>query len=94
MEDTKTVDYCAQHVPDEMVDVKSRNCITEGCSKQPSLGVAGTETAEYCSQHAPDRIVDVKKRKYLTKGCGKRPLFEVAGTKTGGAVRRTPRMGW
>ncbi|CAN0167349.1 unnamed protein product [Ascophyllum nodosum] len=67
-----------------MVDVKSRNCITEGCGKQPSLGVAGTETAEYCSQHAPDGIVDVKTRKYLTKGCGKRPLFEVAGTKTGG----------
>ena len=35
-----------------MVDVKSRNCRTQGCGKGPSFGAAGTTTAEYCAQRA------------------------------------------
>ena len=49
---TKTVEYCAQHAPDEMVDIKSKKCRTQGCGKGPSFGMAGTTTAEYCAQRA------------------------------------------
>ena len=71
MAGTKTAEYCAQDAPDEIVDVKSRKCKTQGCGKGPSFGVAGTTTAEYCAQHARpqfgvekyrDREVGVKKR--------------------------------
>ena len=41
--------YCALHAPDEMVEVVSKKCRTEGCSKQPSLGAADTRTLEYCT---------------------------------------------
>ena len=75
------MEFCSQHAPDGMVDVKSRKCRTEGCGKIPSFGVAGTKTVEYCLQHATDGMVDVKRRKCRTEGCGKRPSFGVAGTK-------------
>ena len=44
---TKTVEYCAQHAPEGMVDVCSKKCRTKGCAKGPSYGVAGTKTVEY-----------------------------------------------
>ena len=64
-----------------MVDVTNRKCITEGCGKQLSFGVAGTKTVEYCAQHAPYGMVNVRKRKCITEGCRKQPSFGVAGTR-------------
>ena len=46
------MEYCEQHAPDEMVDIKSIKCRTQGCGKGPSFGVVSTTTAEYCAQHA------------------------------------------
>ena len=80
---TKTAEYCAQHAPDGMVDVKSRKCRTQGCRKGPLFGVTGAKTTEYCAQHAPDGMVDVCSRKCRTESCGKRRSFGVAITKTG-----------
>ena len=74
------MEYCAQHAPEGMVDVKSRKYRTEGCGKLPSFGVAGTKTVKYCAQHASKGMVDVKSRKCRTEGCGKRSFFGVAGT--------------
>ena len=75
--------YCAQHAPDGMVNVNSRNCRNESCVKKPSFGVADSKTVEYCAQQATDGIVDVTSRNYCkTEGCGKGPLFGLAGTKT------------
>ena len=68
----KTAEYCAQHVPDGMVNVCSRKCGTEGCNKQPSFGLTGAETAECCAQHAPGGMVDVMNRIYRTERCGVR----------------------
>ena len=65
-----------------VVNVNSRMCRTEGCSKYSSYGVVGTKTAEYCAQHAQDGMVDVRSSKCRTEGCGKQPSFGVAGTKT------------
>ena len=79
---TKPGEYCAQHAPEGMVNVRSKKCRTEGCGKQPLFGVAGTKTVEYCAQHAPEGMVNVKSRKCRTEGCGRLPSFGVAGTKT------------
>ena len=48
----KTADYCAQHAPEGMVNVKRKKWRSESCGKIPSFGVTGTKTAEYCAQHA------------------------------------------
>ncbi|CAN0383960.1 unnamed protein product [Ascophyllum nodosum] len=79
---TKTVEYCTQHAPDGMVNVRSRMCSTEGCGKRAYFGVAGTKRPEYCIQHAPDGMVNVRKIKCITEGCGKEPSFGVVGSET------------
>ena len=72
----------SKHAPDGMVDVKKRKCITEGCGKEPSLGVEGTTTTEYCTQHAADGMVNVRYKMDSTDHCGKYDaLFGVVGTK-------------
>ncbi|CAN0246151.1 unnamed protein product, partial [Ascophyllum nodosum] len=53
------MEFCAQHVPDGMVNVYSRKCRTKGCRKQSLFSVAGLKTVEYCAQHAPDGMVNV-----------------------------------
>ena len=75
------MEYCTQHAPDGMVNVRYRLCTTEGCSKIPSFRMAGTKTAEYCTQHAPGGMANVRNIKCTTEGCGKEPSFGVAGTK-------------
>ena len=52
MASTQTAEYCTQHAPEEMIDINSRKCRTQGCEKGPSFGVAGTTTAEYSTQRA------------------------------------------
>ncbi|CAM9897347.1 unnamed protein product, partial [Ascophyllum nodosum] len=46
---TKTAEYCAQHAPDGMVDIRSGTYRTEGCGKVSLRGVAGTKSTEYCA---------------------------------------------
>ena len=77
------MEYCAQHAPEGMVDVKNKKCRTEGCGTLPSFGVTGTKTMEYCAHHAPEGMVNVKSRKCKTEGFGKLPYFGVAGTEIG-----------
>ena len=57
------MEYCAQHAPEGMADVKNRKCRIEGCGKRASFGVAGTKTMEYCARHALEGMVNVKNRK-------------------------------
>ncbi|CAM9750787.1 unnamed protein product [Ascophyllum nodosum] len=80
---TKTVQYCAQHAKNGMVDFKSRKCRTEGCGKQATSRVASARTVEYCAQHASGGMISVKSRKQCKReGCGKEPSFGVAGSRT------------
>ena len=71
------MEYCAQHEPEGMLDVKSKKCRTASCSKLPPFGVAGAKIREYCAQHALAGIINVKSRKCRTASCGKRPFFGV-----------------
>ena len=78
----KTAEYCTQHAPDGMVNVKGKMCRTEGCGKLAGFGVAGTKTAEYYIQHTHDGMVNVKKITCRTEGCDKWAAFGVEGMKT------------
>ena len=72
--DSKTMEYCAQHAPGGMINVRSRKC-------RSSTSGAGTKIRENCAQHEPDGMINVRNRKCRTEGCVKRALFGVAGTK-------------
>ncbi|CAM9293047.1 unnamed protein product [Sphacelaria rigidula] len=63
-----------------MVDVKSKKCGDEGCSKRPSFGVVGSKKAEFCSKHAMAGMVDVRVGKCGYGGCSKHPSFGVVGS--------------
>ncbi|CAN0479052.1 unnamed protein product, partial [Ascophyllum nodosum] len=54
-----------------MVDVKSRECKTQGCCKWPNFGVAGSRMTEYCTQHAPNGMVNLFRMKCRFGSCGK-----------------------
>lgn len=74
-------DFCGQHAKAGMVDINTKRCAEEGCSKQPSFGLEGTRKREFCKQHAMDGMVDVKNRKCVHEGCSKLPLFGLEGTR-------------
>ena len=76
------MEYCAQHALDGMVNVKRRECRTEGCGKRPSFGVAGTKTLVYCARHAPSGMVDACSMKSKTEGWFKKQSFGMATSRT------------
>lgn len=42
-----------------MVHIYAKKCAGDGCSKQPSFGVAGSKKAKYCTEHALEGMIDV-----------------------------------
>lgn len=67
---------------DGMVDVVSKRCAHRNCSKQPSLGMAGSGKAEMCAKHALDGMVSVVTRKKCDHpSCSKRPSYGMDGSK-------------
>ena len=62
-----------------MVDVRSKRCAHNGCTKYPSYGETGTKRAEYCLQHALDGMIDVVSKRCAHNGCIKQPSYGVAG---------------
>ena len=49
--------FCGKHAAPGMVDVISKKCNFEGCTKHPSFGVEGTRNREYCAKHAPEGMI-------------------------------------
>ena len=90
---TKTVEYCAQHAPEGMVNVMNRKCKTEGCGKVPYFGVAGTKTGEYCAQHAPEGMINVKIRSAKPKAAASDRRAELQVRKRGSTVHSTHHRG-
>ena len=65
-----------------MVDVVSKLCAQDGCTKRPNFNFEGSKTALYCKQHAEDGMVDVRNRRCLHGSCRSRPTFNAEGSKT------------
>ncbi|CAM9649165.1 unnamed protein product, partial [Sphacelaria rigidula] len=66
---SKQVKVCAQHARAGMVDVVTKKCDDEGCSKKPSYDLAGSKKAEFFSQHARAGMVHVASYKPSREGC-------------------------
>ncbi|CAN0559749.1 unnamed protein product, partial [Laminaria digitata] len=56
--------FCKQHALEGMVNVVSRHCSQDTCTKQPSFNTRGNKTAVYCREHAQGGMVDI-----LSKRC-------------------------
>ncbi|CAM9647529.1 unnamed protein product [Laminaria digitata] len=77
----KTTASCKQHVDDEMVDVHSKCCSHESCSKIPTSNIESNKTGAYCKRNTEDGIVDVGSRRCLHDTCTKQPYFNFEGRK-------------
>ncbi|CAN0048906.1 unnamed protein product, partial [Ectocarpus fasciculatus] len=57
----KTVEFCAQHTQQGMVDVVSKGCGYPGCATRPKFGEDGSKKAAFCAQHAQHDMVNVRR---------------------------------
>lgn len=64
-----------------MINVISKRCDFQGCSKHPSYGVAGSKKAEFCVAHAQEGMVDVCSKRCGHPGCTKRSSYGTPGSK-------------
>lgn len=58
-----------------MVDVASKQCGQDGCTKWPTLNKEGALLGLYCSQHKQPDMIDVAHRLCEHVGCKKQPSF-------------------
>lgn len=65
-----------------MVDVRSRRCAHDSCTKQSNFNVEGSATARYCKAHAEEGMVNVCARRCLYDSCMRRPTLNHKGTST------------
>ncbi|CAM9843387.1 unnamed protein product [Pylaiella littoralis] len=78
-------EYCSKHAEPGMVDVTTRRCKQEDCTKRASFGVeGGTEkSAEFCFGHALPCMVNVRSKRCAHAGCKTRPIFAAARSAKG-----------
>ena len=56
--------YCKDHKLGEMVDVKHKKCLYEGCQTRPGYNLKGESKGLYCKEHKLDGMIDI-----LSKRC-------------------------
>lgn len=61
--------YCGQHAKNEMVDISSKRCAQEGCSKIRSFGVEDSKGTVFCRQHVEDGMVNIRRKRGAQEGC-------------------------
>ena len=64
------------------MDVRSRRCSYDSCTKQSNFNVEGSTTAVYCKAHAEEGMVNVCARRCLYDSCMKRPTLNYEGSTT------------
>ena len=79
----KPAEFCAKHKEENMVDVKHKKCIHEGCKKLPVFNFEGRSTGVYCFTHKENGMIDIKNKKCIHEGCKKQPVFNFEGQSKG-----------
>lgn len=62
LEESKKVEFCAQHKKQGMVDVynTSSRCIDSACTIRSSFGLEGSKKAEFCAKHKKQGMVSTR----------------------------------
>jgi len=68
---------CSQHKLENMLDVKSKRCIFEGCITMPTYNLPTETNAVYCSEHKLENMIDVKHKRCIFEGCMTRPNYNL-----------------
>lgn len=72
---------CKLHSTGGMVNVTSKRCGKKNCSKQPTVGKAGTKTPIFCGKHGERDMVNVVTKRCANSDCSTMPIFGEKGTK-------------
>jgi hypothetical protein len=83
LEGEKNAIYCSTHKLENMINVKDKTCLFEGCKTSPAFNIEGTKTGLYCLTHKLPNMINVKDKTCVFEGCKTRPAFNIEGTKTG-----------
>ena len=73
----------------DMINVKNKTCMHDGCRKIPTFNKLGETNGIYCVEHKDPDMVDVKNKTCIYDGCRKRPTFNKLGETNGYLLFRT-----
>ena len=72
--------YCAAHMREDMVDVRSRQCQADGCSSiWPNFAMEGEPRGRLCASHKTSGMVDVRNKRCEATGCIERAYYGAPG---------------
>ncbi|ORZ29951.1 hypothetical protein BCR44DRAFT_23414 [Catenaria anguillulae PL171] len=77
-----------------MVNVISKRCQFDGCTKRPAFNTKGSTKARFCAQHKTPEMVNVKSKRCQFDECTKIPAFNTEGSNQRRfcAQHKTPEM--
>lgn len=58
-----------------MIDIKSKRCIENECTLQPTFNQPGKTKGVYCAEHKKVAMICVKVKRCVENGCTVRPRF-------------------
>ena len=61
--------YCGKHKLVDMINVRSKSCIYDGCRTQPSYNFAGEKRGIYCDKHRLVDMINVKSKSCKSEWC-------------------------
>jgi hypothetical protein len=69
--------YCSEHKLENMIDIKSKRCIRDGCMTRPTYNLPSETKPMYCSEHKLENMVDVTHKRCIHNGCTTRPHYNL-----------------
>lgn len=78
----KTGKFCSTHKEPDMINVKDKRCIEEGCCQRPSFNILGGKPI-YCGTHKKEEMLNVMTKFCEHEGCLITPVYNTPDKKTG-----------
>ncbi len=60
---------------DNMINIKSKTCVIDGCKTTPIFNYDGEIKALYCVTHKLDNMINIKDKTCIIDGCKKQPSY-------------------
>lgn len=78
----KTGKFCSTHKELNMINVKDKRCIEEGCCQRPSFNILGGKPI-YCGTHKKEEMLNVMTKFCEHEGCLITPVYNTPDKKSG-----------
>ena len=75
------ITHCLSHKTEEMVDLKSRKCLENGCNLQPVFNFKGEKKGIYCGSHKKEGMINLIAKICIAEGCTIQACYNFPGEK-------------